>query len=441
MRRSGPVFPLVSAPATPSKKAAPAAGRPLISVCLIVRDERKNLGACLDSLRDWPGEIIVVDTGSADGTPEYARQRGARVIEAAWDNDFSQARNLALAAARGAWILILDADEYLRAPDRAALVALAQAGAAAAGGPGTAYTLQQKSSTDGGRTGMLARQVRLFPNRADIRFDDAKLKLVAGAGGGIPASESGIAIDLSGNVGIGTTSPTKKLQVQGTVVTETAVKSTGERAILSLESNVGGQNRVWTLESGLFGTPGLFGIYDRTAVAARLAITPDGNVGIGTATPQAKLDVAGATRTCVLTITGGCDLAEPFPMGVSEAPKGSVVVIDDEHPGQLKASDRAYDTRVAGIVSGANGVNPGISLQQEGVLEGGQNVALSGRVYVLADAAQGAIRPGDLLTTSDTPGHAMKVGDLTRAQGAILGKAMSSLKEGKGLVLVLVTLQ
>ena len=108
---------------------------------------------------------------------------------------------------------------------------------------------------------------------------------------------------------------------------------------------------------------------------------------------------------------------------------------------RLKRSRSAYDTRVAGIISGANGVNPGIALHQEGVLEGGQNVALSGRVYVQADATFGAIKPGDLLTTSDTPGHAMKVAEHGKAQGAILGKAMSGLKEGKGMVLVLVTLQ
>jgi len=96
---------------------------------------------------------------------------------------------------------------------------------------------------------------------------------------------------------------------------------------------------------------------------------------------------------------------------------------------------------VAGIVSGANGINPGIALKQEGALDQGENVALTGRVYVLADASHGSIEPGDLLTTSDTPGHAMKVTDHARAQGAILGKAMGSLKDGKGVVLVLVTLQ
>src|SRR6185436_13907807 len=107
--------------------------------------------------------------------------------------------------------------------------------------------------------------------------------------------------------------------------------------------------------------------------------------------------------------------------------KGSVVVIDDKKPGRLKRSTRAYDRRVAGIVSGANGIKPGISLHQEGALEGGHDVALSGRVYVEADASNGPIEPGDLLTTSDSPGCAMRVSDFARAQGSVLGKAMSAL--------------
>ncbi|MGA3144926.1 MAG: hypothetical protein ABSF10_18145 [Verrucomicrobiota bacterium] len=144
-----------------------------------------------------------------------------------------------------------------------------------------------------------------------------------------------------------------------------------------------------------------------------------------------------------LTIRGGADLAEPFNItsGNGEVPQGAVVVIDEQNPGHLKLSDSPYDTRVAGVVSGANGVNPGIQMHQQGLIEGGKNVALTGRVYVQADASNGAIRPGDMLTTSSTPGHAMKVSDHARAAGAILGKAMTGLSEGKGMVLVLVTLQ
>jgi len=153
--------------------------------------------------------------------------------------------------------------------------------------------------------------------------------------------------------------------------------------------------------------------------------------------------VSNNLSTATLTIRGGSDLAEPFKVssGNDSIAQGSVMVIDEENPGQLKVSTQAYDTRVAGVLSGANGINPGIQMQQQGLLEGGKNVALTGRVYVLADAANGAIKPGDLLTTSDTPGHAMKVSDHAQAQGAILGKAMSGLKEGRGMVLVLVTLQ
>jgi hypothetical protein len=143
----------------------------------------------------------------------------------------------------------------------------------------------------------------------------------------------------------------------------------------------------------------------------------------------------------VLTIRGGADLAEPFHINEANLPYGSVVVIDDGVTGQLRLSTRAYDTRVAGVVSGANGIKPGIMIQQEGVNAGGQNVALTGRVYAKATAKNGAIQPGDLLTTSNLPGHAMKVTEPARAQGAILGKAMSSLRQGEGSVLVLVTLQ
>ena len=143
----------------------------------------------------------------------------------------------------------------------------------------------------------------------------------------------------------------------------------------------------------------------------------------------------------VLTIYGGADLAEPFAMSHADVGPGTVVVIDAENPGKLRKSAAAYDKKVAGIVSGANGIRPGISMIQEDMLEAGENVALSGRVYVKANTNAGAIEPGDLLTTSDIPGEAMKAADHARAQGAILGKAMTSLSGGEGTVLVLVTLQ
>jgi hypothetical protein len=148
----------------------------------------------------------------------------------------------------------------------------------------------------------------------------------------------------------------------------------------------------------------------------------------------------------ILEITGGSDLSEQFDIqGSEESQKpqpGMVVVIDPDHPGDLTISDGSYDRRVAGVISGAGGVKPGMLMGQEGTKADGKNpVALTGRVYCYADAANAPIVPGDLLTTSDLPGHAMKVLDHEKAQGAVLGKAMTELASGQGLVLVLVSLQ
>ncbi|MBZ0172213.1 MAG: hypothetical protein K8E66_07535, partial [Phycisphaerales bacterium] len=103
---------------------------------------------------------------------------------------------------------------------------------------------------------------------------------------------------------------------------------------------------------------------------------------------------------------------------------------------------RRISTLVAGVVSGANGLPAGTIM---GNLPGSGDhatVALSGRVWVRCDAESRPIKPGDMLTTSSTPGHAMSVGEIDRAQGAIIGKAMTTLDLGeRGLVLVLVNLQ
>src|SRR5262245_65002659 len=176
------------------------------------------------------------------------------------------------------------------------------------------------------------------------------------------------------------------------------------------------------------------------------------------------VDATGTTHTKVLEILGGADLSEKFDVVAGDGPghgnaaghsdsrgaggagesvePGTVVSIDPTHEGRLVVSREPYDHRVAGIVSGAGGVKPGMLMGQDGTVASGEHpIALTGRVYCKATAAGGPIRPGDLLTTSSTPGCAMRVADPSRAQGAILGKAMGSLERGEGLVLVLVGLQ
>lgn len=184
-------------------------------------------------------------------------------------------------------------------------------------------------------------------------------------------------------------------------------------------------------------------LYSRdSGETGQFAIWNNGTGDVAAFSPNGDLYLVGEVSTTVMTIRGGADVAEPFEMTKPEEMEpGTVVVIDEENAGQLKKSSASYDNKVAGIISGAGGVKPGLRLHQEGVMEGDHHVALTGRVYVKADAAFGKIKPGDLLTTSSTPGHAMKVKDHEKAQGAILGKAMSALDKDTGLVLVLVTLQ
>ncbi len=149
----------------------------------------------------------------------------------------------------------------------------------------------------------------------------------------------------------------------------------------------------------------------------------------------------GRITTQELQITGGADLVEHFETSCGRLEPGTVLVIDADNAGQLCASDEAYDRKVAGVISGAGGVKPGIFLGQHGMIEGDTPVALTGRVYVRCSAENGAVRPGDLLTTASLAGHAMRATDSARSNGAVIGKAMSSLEEGTGLVLVLVNLQ
>jgi len=245
------------------------------------------------------------------------------------------------------------------------------------------------------------------------------------AGGGLWLASSGNV--GSGNVGIGTAQPQSPLHVAAPAATS---------PITAMELDVATFSTINNAIASSFLT-----VRDVGSGKTAFKIRGDGNVGIGVDDPKYPLDVAGMARFCVLQLLGGCDIAEPFEISDRDIPKGSLVVIDDENAGKLKLASQAYDTKVAGIVSGANGVNPGIRLSQEGVMDSGENIALSGRVYALADATYGLIKPGDLLTSSGTPGHVMKVTDHRRAQGAIVGKAMSGLKQGKGMVLVLVTLQ
>lgn len=133
----------------------------------------------------------------------------------------------------------------------------------------------------------------------------------------------------------------------------------------------------------------------------------------------------------------GAGCAEMFDVGVAgPVDAGTVVVMQSAEA--LQPCDRAYDRRVAGIVSGAGDRRPGVILN--GHKARGAAVALTGTVFCKADATGEPIELGDLLTTSSMIGHAMKASDASRTMGSVLGKAMAPLPSGTGLILVLVAL-
>lgn len=138
---------------------------PRISLCLIVRDEAESLGACLDAARDAADEIVVVDTGSVDGSVEIARSRGAIVVEEPWRDDFSAARNAGLERATGDFVLVLDADELL-APGGAALIRDAVKAPSLVGG-----YLPIVNVFDSGER-LTALILRLFRNDESVRFSN-----------------------------------------------------------------------------------------------------------------------------------------------------------------------------------------------------------------------------------------------------------------------------
>jgi tetratricopeptide (TPR) repeat protein len=150
---------------TASKAASiPEAGRApggLIAAALIVRDEAAYLGACLESIRRVVDDIVVVDTGSVDGTPVLAAAHGARVFHRAWQDDFAAARNAALSYCGTDWILYIDADERLEPVERPELAALL------AGAPEVAFRLLLRPAA-----GMTPyREYRLWRNDPRIRFE------------------------------------------------------------------------------------------------------------------------------------------------------------------------------------------------------------------------------------------------------------------------------
>jgi hypothetical protein len=155
---------------------------------------------------------------------------------------------------------------------------------------------------------------------------------------------------------------------------------------------------------------------------------------------KGNVHVAGNLTTDGDISLQNADCAEEFEVfGADSVEPGTVMVLGYE--GVISASQQAYDKRVAGVVAGAGGYKPGIVLDRQQTSGNRQPIALLGKVFCKVDAQFGAIEVGDLLTTSPTPGHAMKTSDPFQAFGAVIGKALRPLTGGQGLIPILIALQ
>jgi hypothetical protein len=222
------------------------------------------------------------------------------------------------------------------------------------------------------------------------------------------------------------------------------------------EGFLAGKNPLGNTPVGAYGESESIGVFGfaKTPQAIGVAGNSVNGVGIGVqGHTSTNIGVLGSSNGPGLAgkfigdveVTGdirlvNADVAEEFATSTLETVEpGTVMVLDDE--GTVHPGDRAYDKRVAGVVSGAGHYRPAIILDKVEAPERRATIALVGKAFCKVDAQYGAIEVGDLLTTSETPGHAMKATDPLQAFGAVLGKALHSFSDGKGLIPILIALQ
>jgi len=175
---------------------------------------------------------------------------------------------------------------------------------------------------------------------------------------------------------------------------------------------------------------------------------PSSSTSVTVNTGNNEKDVLFVNINGSLQVTGdirltNADCAEEFGISSTEdIPEAGTVMVLNE-AGELKRSDKEYDKKVVGVASGAGNYKPGIILDRKDQDQNNNRtpIALVGKTYCKVDATFNPIQTGDLLTTSSTPGHAMKATDPLKAFGAVIGKALHSIASGKGLIPILVVSQ
>jgi hypothetical protein len=236
------------------------------------------------------------------------------------------------------------------------------------------------------------------------------------------AKASGWAGYFSGPIRVEGTCDLQSIQVSGSI---TATNPNNECVHAETQSTVTSAIAAFQMNAGSDSAA----LYAKHA-GKRTAAFFDGN-----------LFVAGdITVTGDISLTNAADCAEDFDISAqSRAEPGTLMVLDDES--RLQESFCPYDKRVVGVISGAGDYKPGLVLDRQPTLGSRKPIALLGKVFCKADAQFGAIAVGDLLTTSPTAGHAMRVSDPLKAFGSVIGKALRPLDSGQDLIPILIALQ
>jgi len=265
----------------------------------------------------------------------------------------------------------------------------------------------------------------------------------------------------SGNVAVGTITPGQHRQLVFKTLGTNDYTYIGQHQMQFAIGNGLGPNSNYELEMGILdnGT----GIIQANASGVGyepLALNPvSGNVGIGTTSPGAKLEVAGnikltngsgasmtfadgTTQTTAWTgtVCGG-DYAEAMNVagGKAQYEAGDVLALSADGASDVQKTTEPYSTMVSGIYA----TKPGVAGQRESIAKSNSSIpmAMVGVVPTKVSAENGPIHRGDLLVSSLTPGFAMRGTDRGRMLGAVIGKAMGTLDSGTGVIEVLVTLQ
>jgi hypothetical protein len=279
---------------------------------------------------------------------------------------------------------------------------------------------------------------------------------VNGFDGVVQDTESG----GEGVIGFGGTNGVRGFSTSGTGVAGTSTsgngvigKTTSGDGVLGTTTSGNGVLGTSSTGNGVFGTceasgAGVAGqsntgagVWGKCTDPSGLAGQFEGNVRVdGTLTANGNVQINGTATVTGDVILPGADCAEQFDTaGALHIEPGTVVVIDED--GALRESLEPYDKKVAGVVSGGGDYKPAIVLDKRASGKYRAAVALVGKVCCKVDAQYAPINVGDPLTTSPTPGHAMKAAEPGKAFGAVIGKALRPLDKGQGLIPILIALQ